>query len=72
MHYDAYAFAEDKRYPTITSKKSDEQLGQRNGFSDVHINTLIKFINFQAIFLTLFLKNLIIVGRVEVEPVVQM
>lgn len=36
MHYDAYAFAKDRRYPTITSKKSDgQQLGQRNGFSNV-------------------------------------
>ncbi|KZS15490.1 Metalloendopeptidase [Daphnia magna] len=45
MHYDAYAFAEDKRYPTITSKKSDEQLGQRNGFSDsdvLKLNRLYK------------------------------
>ena len=37
MHYDAYAFAKDRRYPTITSKKNDgQQLGQREGFSNVY------------------------------------
>ncbi|EFX88792.1 hypothetical protein DAPPUDRAFT_311166 [Daphnia pulex] len=35
MHYDAYAFAKDRRYPTITSNKNDDQqLGQRQGFSN--------------------------------------
>jgi astacin len=36
MHYGAYDFAKDERYPTITSKKNDgQQLGQREGFSNV-------------------------------------
>lgn len=36
MHYGAYDFAKDLRYPTITSKKDDgQQLGQREGFSNV-------------------------------------
>ena len=37
MHYGAYDFAKDLRYPTITSKKNDgQQLGQREGFSNVY------------------------------------
>ncbi len=36
MHYDAYAFAKNVAYPTITAKKKDgKQLGQREGFSEV-------------------------------------
>nr|CAH0105035.1 unnamed protein product [Daphnia galeata] len=46
MHYDAYAFAKDRRYPTITSKKNDgQQLGQREGFSNsdmLKLNRLYK------------------------------
>ena len=37
MHYDAFAFAKDSAYPTITAKKKDSKLGQRDGFSEVHI-----------------------------------
>lgn len=35
MHYDAYAFAKNRNYPTITSKKTGQELGQRQGFSNV-------------------------------------
>lgn len=36
MHYDAYAFAKNVAYPTVTAKKKDgKQLGQREGFSEV-------------------------------------
>jgi hypothetical protein len=35
MHYDAFAFAKDRRFPTITAKKKGEQLGQRNALSMV-------------------------------------
>lgn len=35
MHYDAFAFAKDSAYPTITAKKKDSKLGQRDGFSEV-------------------------------------
>lgn len=40
MHYEAYAFAKNSNYPTISSKKNDQKLGQREGFSDVKIYTL--------------------------------
>ena len=35
MHYDAFAFAKDRRLPTITPKKKGAELGQRKALSKV-------------------------------------
>jgi len=43
MHYPKYAFAKDRRYPTITAKNPNHQLhalGQRDGFSDKDVQKL--------------------------------
>jgi Astacin (Peptidase family M12A) len=35
MHYGPYAFAKDRRYPTILPKIPNDRMGQRDGFSPV-------------------------------------
>ncbi len=35
LHYGPYAFAKDKRYPTILPKNPNDKMGQRNNFSPV-------------------------------------
>ena len=35
LHYGPYAFAKDRRYPTILPKNPNDKMGQRNAFSPV-------------------------------------
>ena len=48
MHYGPYAFAANRRKRTITPIKPTDQMGQRNGFSEIDINKLNKLYKCQG------------------------
>ncbi|XP_043243999.1 zinc metalloproteinase nas-4-like [Amphibalanus amphitrite] len=48
MHYGPYAFAANRKKPTITPIKATNQMGQRNGFSAIDIRKLNKLYKCQG------------------------
>ena len=41
MHYGPYAFAKDRRYPTLLPINPNDKMGQRDGFSPVRNSLLL-------------------------------